>query len=458
MNKKTETQYQAEISHLKQQLAALATERDQHRRHGAAPTTGALSPPPCVEPSPPAAAAAPGARSPGHSYRAATVAGVVLSLGALANILLYHDAQSTLQSPPPLSDPQANGETTPFTALEVVPDDGYRADETLTKEDSQTPAPQTRRPKTRFVRTGRGTVHQWGPALLPASGESAAVGAFDPVVQRQQRALRALGFAIGKADGFSGRRTRQALKEFDALYLSALKKPPSGSALAAIIANYANLARSDARSFGIDQGVLAAIRLSSVRTGVQFSYLMKLAAVESNFEPRSESAASSATGLYQFTRSTWLNAIKTHGAKYGLGAYAAQIDYRVDRNGYQWPRVRDKAVYRHLMALRKNPRISAMMAAESVKDSVQRLTRSFDRQPTEADLYLTHFFGTDGAISFLEALDKTPDAPAVDIFPAAAQSNQDIFHPKTCKPRTVDEVYTLFGQKFNNDHYEVAAY
>ena len=388
-----------------------------------------------------------------HSYRAATAAGLVLTLGVMANVLIYHDAQSTVQPQSGLVDP----ENASFKALEpqlTEDGDGIRSAD----DDSQTtPPPQTRKPKTRFARSGEVRLQQWGPPLLLSADAGAEpTKGFDPVVQHQQQGLLALGFDIGKADGFSGPLTRQALYEFRSLYLSGLQKPPAGAALAAIIKNYADLAHSDARSFGVDQGVLAAIRLSSVRTGIEFSYLMKLAAVESNFDPVSKSSASSATGLYQFTRDTWLNTLKAHGDKYGLDSYVDKIDYVVDRNGYQRPVVRDKDVYRHLMALRNNPRVSAMMAAESVKDSVRRLTRSFDRKPTEADLYLTHFFGTDGAISFLKALDKTPDAPAVDIFPAAAQSNQDIFHPKTCRPRTVDEVYELFGQKFNNWRFEVA--
>ena len=381
-------------------------------------------------------------------YRAATAAGVVMALGILANGLIYHDAQSTVQT-------GAEGRDTGTASLMALEPLGSNPE--LAAEDSQTtPPPQTRKPKTRFVRSGKGELRQWGPPLLPDHGKTLPTKGFDEVVQRQQQGLLALGFDVGKADGFSGPRTRQALEEFRSLYLSGLEKQPSGTALAAIIKNYADLARSDARNFGVDQGVLAAIRLSSVRTGIGFPYLMKLAAVESNFDPVSKSSASSATGLYQFTRDTWLNTIKAHGENYGLADYAAKIEYTVDRNGYQRPQVRDKAAYEHLMALRKNPRVSAMMAAESVKDNRLRLTRSFDRQPSEADLYLTHFFGTDGAISFLKALDKTPDAFAVDIFPAAAQSNQDIFHPRTCKPRTVDEVYELFGQKFNKWQFDIA--
>jgi len=42
----------------------------------------------------------------------------------------------------------------------------------------------------------------------------------------------------------------------------------------------------------------------------------------------------------------------------------------------------------------------------------------------------------------------------VDIFPEAARSNRDIFHPKTCNPRTVDEVYEFFGEKFSTRRYD----
>lgn len=448
-----------EADALRQKLNEISAQRDAAHRQlkqlesSLAKTTTAAAENPAPESEYPLTAGPPAANKQNPirfslaraSYRAATAAGVVLALGVLANGLIYHDAQSTVQARSAVQD----ADSASLMALE--------AGEDLAAEDSQTtPPPQTRKPKTRFVRTGSGGLRQWGPPLLLDDGAQPPAKGFDEVVQRQQQGLLALGFDIGTADGFSGPRTRQALDEFRSLYLSGLEKQPTGSALAAIIKNYADLARADAGSYGVDQGVLAAIRLSSVRTGIEFSYLMKLAAVESNFDPVSKSSASSATGLYQFTRDTWLNTVKSHGDKYGLAEYAGKIEYTVDRNGYQRPLVRDKAVYKHLMELRKNPRVSAMMAAESVKDNRLRLTRSFDRQPSEADLYLTHFFGTDGAISFLRALDETPNAFAVDIFPAAAQSNQDIFHPRTCNPRTVDEVYELFGEKFNSRSFDVA--
>ncbi len=43
---------------------------------------------------------------------------------------------------------------------------------------------------------------------------------------------------------------------------------------------------------------------------------------------------------------------------------------------------------------------------------------------------------------------------AVDLFPEAASSNHRIFHPETCAPRTVNEVYALFGAKLSNRRFE----
>ncbi|HHJ16928.1 MAG TPA: hypothetical protein ENJ80_09545 [Gammaproteobacteria bacterium] len=383
-----------------------------------------------------------------HGSRAlsrATAAAVsILALGTLLSITAFHDAQSNVND-------ERQAEITALNAQDDVP----AVNSDAKSANAKTLSAQKGRSKTRSARNKDTNQRQWGPALLmtdPGTAKPRVV--FDPLVKDIQQNLLTLGFDIGKADGFNGMRTRQAVKEFRALYMPDSGRQTQDAALAVIIRNYAGLARADADKFGIDRGVVAAIRLSSIRTGVDFSYLMKLAATESNFEPASEAGSSSATGLYQFTRDTWLNTLKRHGTKYGLADYAAKIEYYITSGGFRRPMVRDKDIYRHLLELRKNPRISSMMAAESVRDNQQRLAYSFGRQPAQADLYLTHFLGADGAIAFLKALDENPDTFAVDIFPEAARSNSSIFHPKTCDPRTVDEVYELFGEKFNTRRYD----
>jgi hypothetical protein len=366
--------------------------------------------------------------------------GAFLATAALVTTVSFHDAQSSLT-----------------TALVGQPVETW-VRETLTAADTRKPPKDPGQSKTRFARLKESEHKQWGPSLLlPEADASTAVQRFSPLVQQEQRDLLTLGFEIGKADGFRGARTRQALHEFSELYLSASGRALSDKEIAVILGNYASMARADADRFGIDRGVVAAIRLGSIRSGVDFSYLMQLAAVESNFDPQVSATGSSATGLYQFTRDTWLNAIKRYGARYGLGEYADKISFAETNNGYRRPVVSDAVVYQHLLALRNNPRVSAMMVAEAVHDDELRLGGVLKRKPGAADLYLSHFLGAEGAVTFLKVLDASPDTFAVDMFPAAAQVNQNIFHPQTCNPRTVDEVYALFGAKFKSSRFDELA-
>jgi len=375
----------------------------------------------------------------------ATVAAVsVLAVASLLFIGDFHDAQSNVKKN---DQPEAYAFSTQESAQIVRAEHRAASGKKLRSRSGKAKA---------FVaRTA--SQRQWGPSLvMPEPVSKKRYYGFDPVVKEQQENLLTLGFDVGEADGFKGTQTQQAIAEFRSLYLPDSGKQLRDADLAVIMEAYANLARRDAARFGIDHGVIAAIRLSSIRTGVDFSYLMKLAATESNFEPESQSATSSATGMYQFTQSTWLFTLKKHGEKYGLVAdYAAQIEFYVNRrSGTQRPFLRDKETYEHLLELRKNPRIAAMMAAETVLDNQQRLIDSFDREPTQTDLYLTHFLGANAAITFIRSLEQSPDKHAVELFPAAASSNRDIFHPNTCAPRTVDEVYSLFGKKFSTRRYD----
>lgn len=385
------------------------------------------------------------ADSAGPWSRATIAAVSVLTVVSLLFIGVFHDAQSNMKKNDPL-EVSASG------ALETGQIGHGKQQPAIDRKRTS----RSGKGKT-FFAARTASQRQWGPSLaMPEPESRKRYYGFDPRVKEQQENLLTLGFDVGEADGFKGAQTRQAIAEFRALYLPDSGKQLQDAELASTMEIYANLARSDAARYGIDHGIVAAIRLSSVRTGVDFSYLMKLAATESNFEPEIESATSSATGMYQFTHDTWLNTLKTHGVKYGLVAdYAAKIEYYVNqRNGNGRPFLRDKETYEHLLALRKNPRISAMMAAETVLESQRKLVESFDREPSQTDLYLTHFLGIDAAITFLRSLEQSPDKHAVELFPEAASSNQSIFHPRTCEPRTVDEVYALFGEKFSTRRYD----
>jgi hypothetical protein len=193
-----------------------------------------------------------------------------------------------------------------------------------------------------------------------------------------------------------------------------------------------------------------------MRTGVEFSFLMELAAVESAFNSKSIAPVTAAAGLYQFKDDTWLEAVKLYGDKYGMGVYASQVEYYIDDAGKKRLRIDNPAVHRYVLALRHNPRISALLAAEYVKFNRKQLSTTLEREPGPTELYLTHFFGATGAISFLRVLYENPDRIAGEVLPRAAEHNQGIFRPKRSKPRTVAEIYKLFERKFSRSRYKEA--
>lgn len=280
----------------------------------------------------------------------------------------------------------------------------------------------------------------------------------DALVYEQQSNLITLGFDLGtaRADGVKGRRTKQALAEFKLFYLPilGLQAVEDDEHLASIIRRFADMVREDAKRYNVSREVLAAIRLAHMRTGVNFRYLMELAETESSFDPMERAFTSSATGLYQFTDSTWIKSVKTYGQKYGLGMYASEIEHSVNNADETQFSIRNPIIYQHVLNLRFNPRFSALLAAEFSKNNEQRLSRLLGREFGRTELYLAHFLGMKGALNFLEALANTPDQIASDIFPHAAKTNQSIFQPGQNKGRTISEVYKYFDEKFRTSRYE----
>jgi hypothetical protein len=191
--------------------------------------------------------------------------------------------------------------------------------------------------------------------------------------------------------------------------------------------------------YEIDGKVLQGIRKAADKTGVDFGYLMAQAAQESSFQPNARATTSSATGLYQFLDSTWMQMVRQHGAKHGVAEYAAQI--RPDG------RVADPAVRQQILDLRKDPHLSAVLGAEFALGNKAQLEQSLDRKVGSAELYLAHFLGAGGATRFLRAVDQNGSTPAAALLPDAAQANRAVFYDKeTGRPRTVKEVYDRFAR------------
>ena len=124
-----------------------------------------------------------------------------------------------------------------------------------------------------------------------------------------------------------------------------------------------------------------------------------------------------------------------------------------DEENEQQPIVRDP-LQLEVLALRLNPRLSTLMAAENIKRNLQNLSYKIRREPGRTDLYLSHFFGPVGAMVFLETLDEEPTTIAGEIFPEAAARNRGVFQNRQHQPRTVAEVYRWFDSKFNTARYD----
>lgn len=189
--------------------------------------------------------------------------------------------------------------------------------------------------------------------------------------------------------------------------------------------------------------VLNAIKAASVRTGVDFAYMVEKAAAESSFNAKAESKTSSAAGLYQFIESTWLHMVKNYGARHGMGEYAAQID---DKGCVADPVAKDA-----ILELRKDPEKASLLAAEFAAENKRILQQNLGPEANigPVELYLAHFLGAGSASEFLKAQQDNSLTTAADLFPHAARANRNVFYDsKTGEARTLAGVYDFFAAKF----------
>jgi hypothetical protein len=161
---------------------------------------------------------------------------------------------------------------------------------------------------------------------------------------------------------------------------------------------------------------------ASQTTGVPLTYLEKVAKTESNNDPHAKAPTSSATGLFQFTNSTWNNMVNKYGKQYGVG-----LDDIYD------------------------PRAQSIMAARLAQDNSNMIRMGLGIDPNNTDLYMAHFLGPAGAIQLLKSNYINPDI-SVDqvVSPEALKANKNIFYNKDGKPKTVGEVYSTFNKKIGD--------
>ena len=197
----------------------------------------------------------------------------------------------------------------------------------------------------------------------------------------------------------------------------------------------------------VDPTVLRSIRQASQATSTDFGLLMAQAKRESGFRVETKSSTSSAAGLFQFVDSTWLDMVHRFGDKYGIGDLAQQIS----QTGSGKFVVANTGSRQKILDLRKDPAISASLAAEYAKQNRNEMEQSLGRPLSRGDLYMAHFLGAGGATQFLKALDNKGDTPAAKLLPDAAAANPSIFYDGSGRAKTVREIYQSVASEIEKD-------
>ncbi len=187
--------------------------------------------------------------------------------------------------------------------------------------------------------------------------------------------------------------------------------------------------------------VTATVRAAAEATGVDFSYLLAQARLESGLDPAAQARTSSARGLYQFTSGTWLDMVAKHGAEAGLGWAADALKSGAAKAG--------SAARATILGLRDDAGAAALMAGSLARDNSAALEHRLGHAAGATELYLAHFLGSGGAGHFLSALAADPGQSAARVSPAAARANGHIFYHRDGSARTLAEVYQRFAAKLD---------
>lgn len=178
------------------------------------------------------------------------------------------------------------------------------------------------------------------------------------------------------------------------------------------------------------------------RSGVDFDYLLQTAVRESSLNPKAKAQTSSATGLFQFIESTWLEVMKSDGPRLGYQKYADAITTDSDGDYV----VADKSLRQEILKLREDPQIAADLAAAFTRNNGAYLHQRFGRMPSPGELYIAHFLGARGAEKMFVAGLDNPDQVAAKLFPRQARANPTIFYDSD-GARTIREVYKALVAK-----------
>ncbi len=261
------------------------------------------------------------------------------------------------------------------------------------------------------------------PAGSPAPDSLAAlVGNAAPVPAPAEASAPAAAAEAPTRAGLTGAAAASLVRDPAAAVLD--KVSPEAVAVAVETAGPSD--PDEVMTFGpvrIRRWIVATILRAARETGSDPVLLMAIADKESSFVTHVKARTSSAEGLYQFISRTWLKVVKQYGAAHGLAAEADMVE--VGENGHE---VADPQQRQRILELRRDPYLSAVLAAEMLKGDSARIASRIGRELTHGEIYIAHFLGPDDAETFMRQVVATPGAVAAALLPKPARANRPIFY------------------------------
>lgn len=159
------------------------------------------------------------------------------------------------------------------------------------------------------------------------------------------------------------------------------------------------------------------IEAAAKATGMDKKTLTGIFGVESNFNPNAKAKTSSATGMGQITKATFDELKAKYGKQYNIPDDATVLD----------------------------PKANAILTAAYAKENKDKLSK-YKKNVTDTDVYMSHFLGSNGYKKFDSLRDDEIPANAM---PKQAAANYNVFYNKDGTPKTKQQIYQSFEQKFN---------
>lgn len=142
--------------------------------------------------------------------------------------------------------------------------------------------------------------------------------------------------------------------------------------------------------------------------GIDPEIIVRMAYFESRFRTNVGPGTSTAYGLGQFTKGTWLDVLRKHGEKYGIKNAA-------------------RLTMAQALTYRDDARLQAAMLAEFTQDNIKRV-QGLGRKGNIADVYSLHNLGAGGGPKFLKALMENPNAKISSVLPQNVIKNNGILY------------------------------